>query len=791
MRSLLQLFFLQLLLVAVAVGQPRGGPVANLIANNGQWPAEARYLLRSAGMDSWLTDQGILLDRYSITSNGTSNATSNGTQRRGHVVRMEFVGGNLATSTPVGQLQARHNYLIGNNPAAWVTGVAAYQQVRCANVYAGVDALFYQDAGQLRYDLVVNPGADPSAIRLRFTGATTLHHTGSALQIGTTLGVIEQSGLVAYQVADGVRRVVPCWFVQHSDSTVGFRAEQYDRTQPLVIDPLIYSTFIGGPGSDNIAGLAADADGNPVVCGSTVSLLFPTTTGAYNTANNGIQDIVVVRLDSSGSAVIYSTYIGGAGLDAGKSVESTPDGTAWITGYTDSQDFPTTTNGAQKSSGGERDAFLLALNPAGTALSYSTYLGGSVLDEGEGVALDSSGGVVVVGTTSSPDFPTTPQAFDKAKSTNIFDTDLFIARIGGDGGVRFASFLGGEQMERGAVVATNREGDILVTGQTSSPDFPTTSVVADNSHNGNADAFLSRLDSSGTQLLNSGFVGGEQDDAGYGIAIGPDGNPYLCGYTRSDSFPTTFLSADTVFNGNTDAFVVRFNNDGSRMRYGLFLGGVQGEVATAIAVDSRGSAHVVGGTYSQFFPAGGAVFDPDFNGTADAFLVKFSPFGGSRAYSTFIGGTQEDYAYGVRLDREGNAIVAGRTQSPEFPKTPNAADTGFNGSSDFFITKLTIEDETVGVDDGNNSNGSNGAAAEITIAPNPSSGLLQISIPPGIAVAQVQIFNAVGVLLMRHRLGGDYRAGLTLDCSRFLPGLYLVEISTTNGKIERRPVMLQ
>lgn len=774
MKSLLCLLVLHFVVIAVAVGQQRE---SGFIPNNGQWPAEARYVWRGAGMDSWLSEDGIVFDRYSIGNNST--------QRNGHVVRMEFVRNNSVLPVPSGQLITRHNYLIGNDPAAWITDVRAYQQVTWPNVYDSIDALFYHDAGQLRYDFIVHPGADPTAIRLRFDGATFVRRTDSSLQIGTAVGFIEQSGLLAYQIVDGLRRVVPCAFIQLSDSSVGFSVAAYDRTKPLVIDPIIYSTFIGGTGSDDITGLATDAAGSPIVCGRTVSLAFPTTTGAYSTTNQGLQDIVVVRLDSSGSTLLYATYIGGTGSDAAKAVESTGDGTAWITGYTDSPNFPITANAAQKSGGGERDAFLLALNPTGTALIYATYLGGSILDEGNSVALDSNGGVVIVGTTSSPDFPATQGAYDQTKNGDNSDFDLFIARIASDGALRFASFLGGEKMDRGYAVATSREGDIVVTGETTSANFPTTESVADNTHNGNSDAFLSRLDNEGTRLLHSGFIGGEQDDAGYGIAIGPDGNPYVCGYTRSDSFPTTFLSADTVFNGNTDAFVVRYNNDGSRLRYGLFLGGVQGESALGIAVDSRGSAHVAGGTYSESFPAGGNGIDPDFNGVSDAFVVKLSPFGGERVYSTFIGGTGEDYAYGIRLDKQGNAIVAGRTQSLEFPTTANAADTSFNGVTDFFITKLTIEDQSVGVDDNSGTSISTG----ITISPNPSSGLLRVTIPSTIAVAEVRIFTVLGQLLMRHRLP-THSSGLLLDCSRFAAGQYLVEIETADGMIKQAIVIL-
>ncbi|MBK8910976.1 MAG: T9SS type A sorting domain-containing protein [Chlorobi bacterium] len=783
MKSLLPLLLLHLLLAAAATGQQRrGGLMGGFIANNGQWPAEACYLWRAPGMDSWLTEKGIVFHRYSIDHNTG--------QRTGHVVRMEFAGGNATTPLPAGRIATHYNYLIGNNPAAWVTGAEAYQQVRLPNVYDGIDALLYydggHDGGELRYDLVVEPGADPSAIRVRFSGGDWVRCADSVLQIGTTVGAIEQSGLVAYQVVGGVRRLVPCAFVQHGDGSVGFRVGDHDPSTPLVIDPLIYSTFIGGTGTENFSGFATDAAGSPIVCGSVTSLAFPTTTGAYSTTNKGLQDVVVARLDSSGGTVLYATYIGGSGSDAASKMEATANGTAWITGSTNSIDFPTTPNGAQQSKAGEQDAFLLALDPTGAAISYATYLGGSAFDEGGGVALDSSGGVVMVGATTSPDFPATPGTYDQTYNDS-YHTDLFIARIGSDGGVRFASFLGGEEMDRGYAVATNGAGEIFVTGETASANFPTTATVADNTHNGNADAFLARLDSTGAQLLNSGFIGGEQDDVGYNIAIGPDGNPYLCGSTRSDSFPTTFLSADTVFNGNTDAFVVRFNNDGSRLRYGLYLGGVQGEVAFGIAVDARGSAHVVGGTFSQFFPAGGDVFDPDFNGASDAFVVKLSPFGGERVYSTFLGGFREDYAYGIRLDKHGNATVAGITRSFDFPITPNGADTGFNGNGDFFITKLTIEDETVGVETREQAATT---AAGIAIWPNPSLGVFQVSIPPAVAITELRLFNILGTLLMRHRPTASTSA-LTVDCGRFAAGGYLMELRLSNGTIARLPVMLR
>ena len=323
-------------------------------------------------------------------------------------LRLRFLGANegvrLAAARP---LPGKVNYLLGNDPSKWVTGIHTFGAVRYERLYPGVDARFYGRQGRLEYDLIVAPGADPSRIGLALSGARTLRLDARGnLLVRLPDGTLVQRRAHIYQLIDGRRQPVAGRYVLHGGDRFGFRLGAYDTRRPLVIDPVLaYSTYLGGSNIDNGESIAVDAAGAAYVAGLTSSAAFPTTPGALDTSYNGGVDAFVAKLAPSGASLVYATYLGGSRIDAGVGIAVDPTGAAYATGRTFSSDFPTTPGALDTSYNGGVDAFVAKLSPSGSSLVYSTYLGGSGREDGTGIAVDATGSAYVTGDTASAGLP--------------------------------------------------------------------------------------------------------------------------------------------------------------------------------------------------------------------------------------------------------------------------------------------------------------------------------------------------------------------------------------------------
>ena len=493
---------------------------------------------------------------------------------RGVALALKFLGASPGVKLE-GQREgtAKINYLVGNNPTAWKTGLPTHEEILYKDRWTGIDAVFKGDRGQLKYEFILKPGASINDIKLVYHGADSLSldKMGNLL-IKTPLGVLTDEKPTSYQLINGKKVPVKSGFVlerQDGRNAFGFTVEGYDPRYPLIVDPsLTYSTFLGGTAGDSGIAVAIDAAGNAYVTGATQSLDFPVTPGAFDRTHNG-------------------------GAEGG-------------------------------------DVFVAKLNTEGTRLVYATYLGGSEGELGRRIAVDAAGNAYVAGATSSTNFPTTPGAFDRTHN-------------GGD--------------EAGS------------------------------------DAFVAKLDATGANLLYGTFLGGSGDESGNNLAIDIPGNAYITGSTASTNFPT-ISALDSSLNGGADVFVTKLNTAGSRLLYSTYLGGGGNDFGLGIAVDSNRNAYVVGGTASANFPTTTGSFDTSFNGVEDVFVTKLDPTGTSFAYSTFLGGSVEDSGVDIAADPNGNAYVVGFTFSIDFPTTPGSFDTSFNGTGgalgegDAFVVKL-------------------------------------------------------------------------------------------------------
>jgi hypothetical protein len=448
------------------------------------------------------------------------------------------------------------------------------------------------------------------------------------------------------------------------------------------MDPVLsFSTYLGGSLSDTNAGLAVDPSGSAYVIGITDSSNFPTMS-PLQAAPAGGYEMVVAKLDPSGSALVYSTYLGGSGNDRGLEIAVDSSGNAYLTGDTTSVDFPTASP-LQATYAGGYDAFVTKLDPSGSALVYSTYLGGSGLDTGEGIAVDSSGSVYLAGPTMSTDFPTV-SPLQASYGGGTYDT--FAAKLDPSGSaLTYSTYLGGSSQDYGERIAVDPSGNAYVTGWTWSTNFPTADAFQPTKAGGN-DAFVAKLNPSGTALVYSTYLGGSTDDYGEAIVADSSGNAYVTGHTYSGDFPTVSpLQAGLA--GNNDVFVAKLDPSGSTLAYSTYLGGSSFDSPSGIVVDSSGHVHITGTTQSANFPTVNPL-QAAHAGSQDAFVAELDISGSTLVFSTFLGGSANEWSSGIGLHSSGDSCVSGSTASVDFPTASPLQAAFAGGSMDFFIAKI-------------------------------------------------------------------------------------------------------
>ncbi len=664
-------------------------------ANAGQTDPRVAFLARGAGQALFLTPaEAVLSLRAASPDAATSPAT----------VRLKLRGASRTPRvTGLEPLAARSHYLVGNDPARWRTDVPHFGKVRYEAVYPGIDLVYYGRQGQLEYDFVVQPGADPRQIRLDFAGADRVELDAQGdLLVHVGPETLRQHKPIVYQERDGARETVAGSYVVDG-RRAAFRLGGYDRSRPLVIDPVLtFSTYLGG-GDDAGQGIAVDGSGFVYVTGR-ASYGFPLANPLQGTLA-GAWDVFVAKLDPTGSSLVYSTYLGGSGNDEGLGVAVDASGNAYVTGYTQSSNFPTASP-LQGANAGGSDVFVAKLNAAGSALVYSTYLGGSGDDTGRRIALDGSGNAYLVGDTSSLNFPTAAP-FQPLNQGGPFDA--FVVKLNPTGSTLvYSTYLGGGYNDVGRGLAVDGSGNAYVTGETASLNFPTANAFQPTNGGGanGYDAFVTKLNPSGSALVYSTYLGGSQDangvgdDHGRGIAVDSLGQAYVTGDTDSANFPTA-NAIQPAYASYIDAFVTKLSAAGSTLVYSTYLGGHGGyringdEIGHDIAVDRTGCAHVTGRTGSLDFPTVRPV-DPASTTTAKAFVTKLNAAGSAFDYSTYLGGGTGPFdnlelATGIAVDAARNTYVVGRTSSNYFP-TVNPIQGTFHGNGQFgsnaFVSRI-------------------------------------------------------------------------------------------------------
>ncbi len=597
-------------------------------------------------------------------------------------IRLEGTDSNV-TTVGLEELPGRVNYFIGSDPKKWHKDIPVYTRVKYKNLYPGIDLVHYGNQGQLEHDFIVAPGADPNAICFSVEGDENVKVDARGNLLLDEGGNLLLQRPRIYQDRGGVRAERAGSYVLKNNHQVGFMVKEYDARLPLVIDPVLsYSTYLGGTREEQPGRIAVDSSGSVYTTGTTLSVDFPTAS-SFQAKGSGYSDAYVAKLNPSGDALVYATYLGGRKDEEAYEIAVDASGSAYVIGDTESTDFPAA-NPVQSNFGGFWDAFVTKLSPSGNALVYSSYLGGSNDEYGLSIAVDAAGNAYMTGRTSSANFPTA----NPFQANSGGGWDAFITKLNPSGSALvYSTYLGGSGSDGGTEIAVDSSGSTYLSGATASTDFPTASPIQPNYGGGEADAFVTRLNPSGNALVYSTYLGGSGGDASAGIAIDSSGNASVSGITVSTNFPSARPIQANYGGGGSDAFVTKLNSLGSALVYSTYLGGSSDDAVIGIAMDSSGNVYVSGITASTDFPTASPVQANYGGGQGDAFVAKLNSSGNTLVYSTYLGGSSGDSGLGIAIDSPGNVYVLGITASANFP-TVDPFQANSRGNYDAFVAKI-------------------------------------------------------------------------------------------------------
>lgn len=692
--------------------------------NRGQVDGAVRFFARGPGYTLFLTGRDtVMVLQRTVSGHGCLERGSRPAFARPAILHLRLLGANPHPRTfGANNLPGTVNYFIGNDPRRWHTNIPTYARVHSRNVYPGIDVLYYGQRGQLEYDWLVAPGANPDRIRQTIEGASALQvdrHGNLAIRIGGLL--IRQSPPLAYQRDRRGIRSIAARYVLAGKRTVGLALGRYDARRPLVIDPtLVYSTFLGGSGAEGGLGIAADSRGDAYITGDTQSTDFPVAGPAQASLTSDpscvqsqgrlttCTDVFVSKLSSDGSSLLYSTYLGGSLDDFGYGIAVDLDGSAYITGNTLSRDFPTRQAYQAHASGGTKlgDVFVARLSPAGSSLIYSTYLGGAGEDDGQAIAV-SGGNAYVTGSTTSGDFPTAHALQPAIGGGTCGDasapepcSDAFVTELDASGsGLVYSTFLGGGGADAGTGIAV-RGTAAYVAGRTDSQNFPTQNALQRSLHQGQCgapdaptacnDAFVAEVAPAGKRLVYSTYLGGAGEDAANDLTVDQQGSAYVVGQTGSSDFPVVHSFQSAHLGSEDVGFATKIDPKGSSIVYSTYLGGSGTDVAYGVAVDAAGNAYLTGSTLSKDFPVRNAVQTtaPGDENVQNGFITELDSSGTGLVYSTYLGGTDHDLGADIALDPDGNVYITGFATSTDFPTTHALQGEHAGGGFDTIVAKI-------------------------------------------------------------------------------------------------------
>jgi hypothetical protein len=798
-----------------AWGMPPQAQTDYFVQNEGQWAGAFAFRFDGGGGSYFVTSSGLTIDlrQYDKPPRPRDpmdrfrpDHQKEPVSVRGHVLRLSYVGAN-PTPEIIGEdkLASYSNYFFGRDSCNWKSRVGHYRRVLVKDVWPGIDVEYRIDAKGVETVYHLHPHADPSRIKLKYEGQQsplTVHANGS-LPLSTSLGAVTEAAPFAYQITDHHQTSVACRFEILSDDSYTFRLGAYDPNEEVVIDPVLYGSFIGGSATDYVGSVRIATDGRVVIAGSTESLNFPTTPGAWHDTLTNI-DAFVSEL-SSRDSLAFSTYVGAPGGFTGQAFAApSPDGTVWLTGSTQSPNWPLTADAFDTVNDGypnyKHEGYIACLNASGTELLHSSYLGGEFEDFVLDIQVDSAGSIYLTGETGSPDFPVTSDAAFPEPDP-VGSTDGFVSVIDPlHFSLRYSTYFPGNGMDQPVSLVVSHPGDVWICGLTQSTNLPVTAQPLQAVYGGGAfDGFFAHWDTESGALLNASYIGGGDWDFLSGMAVLDSTHIILTGQTQSTDFPITTGAFDSVTIGGypQDATVTIVALPGT-LQSSTFLGGNSGsDWGTAVYADTRGVT-IVGQTYSNDFPVTRGAYDTVFNHDGqtsetygDIFVCRFSTDLSRLRYSTFIGGTGDDWVRKACFTSRDTTWLVGQTNSFDLPTTPNAIQPQYHGTFDGFLLKFALPDCT------------SSATHErvllpqqlsLSCYPNPFNPTTTITFDlPSPSPVKLEVFDVLGRAVWQRDMGllsvGFHQQ--IWGGENFASGFFIVSLKTTQGVSNQKIFLLR
>ncbi len=654
--------------------------------NAGQWDSSLSYVGGSNFGAIALTSNGVLYDMKDPAEEPEEGEDVE--EVGGHVISLTFDGANQYGMTVIDQLPHTSNYFLGSDEDEWHTSVRSFRAVIMENVWDGIDLAYNFNADGAKYEYRLAPFSSVDDIIIRVDGHEGIDIIDDDLAIiASDIHTLYDSGLIVYYADNG--EPIDATFSLIDEDSYGFELGAYDHSRSVVIDPLLAGTYLGGSSYDYCYASDLDSSDNIYLTGRTGSSNFPITTGAYDTTLSS-SDIFVSKMNSALSSLSYSTYLGGTSSEYGYDIYVDSSGYAYVTGYSSSTNYPTTTGAYMTARGGGNDIIVTKLGTTGTSLSYSTYIGGSGSDYGYALTVYGSR-AYVTGYTYSSNFPTTSNAYDTTLSTT---PDAFVAILNSAGSsLDYGSYFGGSGSDYGKGINVDPWGYVYFSGTTYSTNYPTSGAY-DSTHNGGSDYFLTSFSiySTFTSIYFSTFIGGSGSESGYYHMQKMDssGDVYIAGYSSSSNYPTTSGAYDTSSSTLNSVVVTKMTNWGT-MAYSTYIDGSSSMYTRSLDIDSSRNVYVVGYTSASTIPLVSA--HKTTRGGTDGFLFKLSSDFTSLDYGSYVGGTttSTDYLYDVEADSMtdyDNAYCTGYTMCNAGVHTSGAYQTALGGSYDTFVHKV-------------------------------------------------------------------------------------------------------
>jgi hypothetical protein len=707
-----------------------------------------------------------------------------------HQIALRFDGADPSARIEAEEkLSSKTNLYLGNDPSQWRKGVPNYGRLRVPGLYPGIDLVYYGNARELEYDLKIAPGADPGRIHLRITGAQA-----KVNRDGDLVAELIQKRPIAYQTdSSGARIAIKARYRRNRDGSYGFALGSFDRSRELIIDPVLtFSTYFSGSGTDMAYAIAHDQNGHIYVAGSTTSTDFPLAGAPSQASAGGNGDVWVAEINPNvpaGQGFLFTTYIGGSGVENFGGLAVGPHGDIYVSGSTESTNFPLTSGAYQGSltNAPNTNAFVVWINSS-QSLAYASYLGGKSADFATGIAVDPHGRIWVTGGAQSNSFPVAGAYQGSFGGSQ----DIFIAGFdpsqSGSNSLIYSSYLGGTGWDTGRGIAVASDGTLWIAAGTYSYDIPVQNAYQPH-YRGGGDAYVAHIDptmgSSG--LLYATFLGGGNLEEARNIVLDPSGPVIVSGYTVSSDFPVTSNAYQQAYGGNTDAFVAVLNASANQLVYSTYFGGAEADVPFDLKRDSAGTLYLSGLTTSSGLPATPGALQSAYDGTLDVFVLRLDPSQAGAAgidYFTYLGSDGLQIGYGVDFDSSGNVYVVGSATGPIFDALGGAGKSSGSGKTDAFVAGFPICSFTLSLNSQQFPEAGGTGTIEVTAGGGncpwtASSGLDWVTISPASASGS----GSVTITVAANTTGAARQGSITIAGQQFLVGQ---DASTAAGSHFRR-----